>query len=185
MQSAEKPIISNQIKILIVEDNLSIKKQLNFLLQKHGYKCYLASNDTDALNQYKIHKVNLILIDLEIPGTHGINVAKQIRETQSSKYAPLIIIGFSKYHREAMKFFALKNGLNDYICNYSNQTEIITTIDTHIKSCYYQAELATFNQVTLQFDAERQITEDNNTNPTETEIKSTRKNNINIQCVIL
>lgn len=185
MHSTGKPTISNQITILIVEDNYAITKQLNFLLKKNGFKCYLASNATDAINKYKIYKVNLILIDLEIPGTHGIKVAKTIRETESSKYTPLIIIGFSKYHREAMKYLALKNGVNDYICNYSNQNEVITTIDNNVNSCYYQSELATFNQVTLQFDATRQITENKNTDPTETEIKSTRKNNINLQCVIL
>ena len=123
------PLMPN-IDILIVEDNPYIAKYLNNLLKKKGYKCLLAFNASEAMAQYQTYKISLILLDLEIPGTHGTNLANQIKNLKLKQ--PSFIIGFSKYHRDAMQFFALNNGIDDYIRDYRNQEDVINRVTQKI-----------------------------------------------------
>lgn len=130
------------IHILIVEDNLSIAKYLNNLLKKKGYKCLLAFNASEAIAQYQTYKIPLILLDLEIPGAHGTNVANQIRNLKLKKQQS-IIIGFSKYHRDTMQFFALNNGIDDYIRDYRNQEDVIHLVTRNLPIPTFTRQLTT------------------------------------------
>lgn len=123
------PLTPN-IDILIVEDNPYIAKYLNNLLKKKGYKCLLAFNASEAMAQYQTYKISLILLDLEIPGTHGTNLANQIKNLKLTQQS--FIVGFSKYHRDAMQFFALKNGIDDYIRDYRDQEDVIDRVTQKI-----------------------------------------------------
>jgi DNA-binding NtrC family response regulator len=56
------------MNILVIEDDKSTMKALKFALNQKGYKVILASSETNALNQLKLHDIDCIVSDVHLPG---------------------------------------------------------------------------------------------------------------------
>ena len=67
-------------KILIVDDQLGIRILLNEVLQKEGYDTYQAANGVQALELANKDKLDLVLLDMKIPGMDGIEILKRLKE---------------------------------------------------------------------------------------------------------
>ena len=77
------------IKILLVEDELSLSEPLAYLLSREGYEVVVAPDGPTALVEFDRGGVDLILLDLMIPGIPGTEVCRQIR-TRSQ--VPIIML---------------------------------------------------------------------------------------------
>ncbi len=65
--------------ILIVEDDGDLLEVLKLVLEDEGYRVSTAEGGADALSFAALEKVNLVLLDIAMPGISGIEVAKQLR----------------------------------------------------------------------------------------------------------
>ena len=65
--------------ILVVEDESSFSEALEFLLGKEGFSVVLAATGNEAMSKFDQGGIDLVLLDLMIPGFSGIEVCKQIR----------------------------------------------------------------------------------------------------------
>ena len=75
--------------ILIVEDEESLADPLAFLLRKEGFDVLLAPDGPSALEQFAANHVDIVLLDLMLPGMSGTDVCKQLRATSS---VPVIMV---------------------------------------------------------------------------------------------
>jgi two-component system response regulator RegX3 len=75
--------------ILIVEDETSFSEALSFLLSKEGFEVSIAETGRTALEIFKVHTFDLILLDLMIPEISGIEVCRAIRATSQ---VPIIML---------------------------------------------------------------------------------------------
>lgn len=66
-------------KIIIVDDDESIRKTF-FLILKKEYCVYLAKDSKEALGYYKKVKIDLVIADLKLPGTDGLEMIAKLRE---------------------------------------------------------------------------------------------------------
>ena len=78
--------------ILIVEDNDLNMKVANDLLEANGYRILQSRDGLDALKIARESKPDLILMDIQLPGMSGLEVAKLIKNDENLKAIPIIAV---------------------------------------------------------------------------------------------
>jgi two-component system, OmpR family, KDP operon response regulator KdpE len=109
--------------LLIVEDDMQMRKFLRASLSSHGYRLVEATNGAEGLSQAAAYNPDLILLDLGLPDFDGLEVTKKLREWAS---APIIVI--SARGQEDDKINALDSGADDYLTKPFGTGELLARI---------------------------------------------------------
>ncbi|ART22154.1 DNA-binding response regulator [Corynebacterium striatum] len=109
--------------ILIVEDEESLADPLAFLLRKEGFDVIFAPDGPTALEQFANNTVDIVLLDLMLPGMSGTDVCKQLRSTSS---VPVIMV--TARDSEIDKVVGLELGADDYVTKPYSSRELIARI---------------------------------------------------------
>src|SRR6476661_3659239 len=96
--------------ILVIEDELPIRRFLRATLANHDYRMAEATTGQDGLAQAAIRRPALILLDLGLPDMDGLEVTRRLREWSST---PIIVL--SARGQEGDKIAALDAGADDYL----------------------------------------------------------------------
>ncbi len=110
----------SDIKILIVDDESSLRDMLAILLQREGYQVHQAKNGVDALERISEGSFDLVITDMRMPVMGGLELLKQLRE-QEHEVAVVMLTAFSSME-EAVE--AMKLGAYDYITKPFKNDEI-------------------------------------------------------------
>ena len=78
-------LILDQLHILIVDDNRDFLESLSEVVESGGYKTAVAQNGAQALQIFKEENIDLLLMDLKMPGMNGIDTYKEIRKIATGK----------------------------------------------------------------------------------------------------
>src|SRR4030081_2984195 len=81
-----------QKRILIVEDNELNMKLFNDLLQAHGYKTVQTRSGVEVVELARLHKPDLILMDIQLPEVSGLQVTQWIKEDDDLRMIPIIAV---------------------------------------------------------------------------------------------
>lgn len=117
--------------ILIVEDNVLNRRLFHDLLQMCGYNILQAKDGVEALNLTRQHHPDLIVMDIQLPGMSGIEVAKWIKEDDLLKAIPIIAVtalalrGDQQRIREA--------GCDAYIAKPMSTSYFLKTIEQFLR----------------------------------------------------
>lgn len=111
--------------ILIVEDDNDIHNLIKEILRKENYNIVDAYSGTEALMIIEKRNIDLILLDLMLPGLNGEEIIKQIKDI------PIIVIS-AKISSED-KVNTLLNGANDYITKPFNSEELLARIKVQLR----------------------------------------------------
>jgi two-component system KDP operon response regulator KdpE len=106
--------------ILIVDDDPQIRKLVSVNLEARGYSVKEAANGADALLSFGQELFDLVILDLVMPGTSGIDVCAQIREKSD---VPIVVL--SAYDEEELKVRALDAGADDYVTKPFGYEELL------------------------------------------------------------
>lgn len=98
------------LRVLVVDDELAIRRFLRTVLSAHGHKVFEAANGQEAIQAAAAHKPDLILLDLGLPDLDGIEVIRQLREWTET---PIIVVSVRGQENE--KVAALDAGADDYL----------------------------------------------------------------------
>ena len=109
--------------ILIVEDEESLADPLAFLLGKEGFDVILAGDGPSALDEFEHNDIDIVLLDLMLPGMSGTDVAKQLRSTSN---VPIIMV--TARDSEIDKVVGLELGADDYVTKPYSSRELIARI---------------------------------------------------------
>jgi two-component system, cell cycle response regulator DivK len=90
--AAQSRVTLMQKTILIVEDNELNMKLFNDLLEAHGYKTLQTRSGREALELTRLHKPDLILMDIQLPEVSGLQVTQWIKEDEVLRHIPVIAI---------------------------------------------------------------------------------------------
>ena len=82
-----------QITILIVEDDQDLRESLAAALRDKGYHVLWAQDADEAIASVKAHKVNIVFMDICLPGMNGMEVYKAIKKIQPTAKT-VIMTGF-------------------------------------------------------------------------------------------
>jgi CheY-like chemotaxis protein len=86
------PTTGSQKTILIIDDQPFFITMQQTLLKAQGYRVLAATNGPEGLAQAKQHKPDLILLDIEMPGMDGFAVCEKLKEDETLKKIPVVIL---------------------------------------------------------------------------------------------
>jgi two-component system, OmpR family, KDP operon response regulator KdpE len=109
--------------ILIIEDELPIRRVLCATLQASGYQVIAAATAQEGCTQAAMRQPALILLDLGLPDLDGLEVTRRLRE-----WATMPIIVLSARGRESDKIAALDAGADDYVTKPFGMGELLARI---------------------------------------------------------
>ena len=129
IQSIVKNYISN---ILVIDDSKLIRKHIEKILKVRNYNVLEAETATEGLELLKSKPVNLIVLDMELPDKHGLDVIREIKDIP--EYCPLPIIVVSGSSDPEIVRSCLKLGASNFIKKPFNIEEFILKVDLSIES---------------------------------------------------
>lgn len=113
--------------ILIIEDDTSINNMLNKLLEINEYKVISAFSGTEGVLIHN-EKIDLILLDLMLPGKSGEKIIKELKEKTD---VPIIVM--SAIHEVNKKLDLFSLGADDYVTKPFNNEELLARIKVQLK----------------------------------------------------
>jgi two-component system KDP operon response regulator KdpE len=111
------------IRVLIVDDEPQIRRFLRTSLSAHGYRVIEASCGREALTLTATERPELVLLDLGLPDTDGLEVIRRLREWST---VPVIVV--SVRGQEGKKIEALDGGADDYVTKPFGMGELLARI---------------------------------------------------------
>ena len=112
--------METQGKLLIVDDELSVRDSLGKWFREEGYEIGTAESASDALTRMAENKWDLALLDIKMRGTDGIELQRRLHEMDPD----LIVIIMTGYASVETAVTALKNGAYDYVSKPLDPDEI-------------------------------------------------------------
>ena len=130
--------------ILLVEDDPNIRKLVQVNLEKRGYTVSEAEDSHQAMAIFQDTSVDLVLLDLVLPGLSGVDICAWIRARSD---VPIIIL--SVRQEEDLKIAALDAGADDYVTKPFSPEELLARIRAFLRRSYVSA---TRDETKIQID---------------------------------
>jgi two-component system, NtrC family, sensor kinase len=130
--SAPSNTIAANATLLIVDDELSVRRRLRQIFESAGHRTILAADAPKALSLLHREHCDLIVLDVEMPGVDGLALCRLLRAQAATKQLPIVI--FSARDDENRKVEAFAAGADDYIVKPSTPREILTRVSAHLET---------------------------------------------------
>jgi two-component system KDP operon response regulator KdpE len=139
----------NSAVILVVDDEPQIRRVLRTTLSSDGYTVLEARTGDEALEQIRKAHVDLILLDVNMPGRSGLDTCREIR---SSGDVPIIMLTVRNTERD--KVLALDAGADDYVVKPFGVEELMARIRASLRRAAPSESLPAFvsNDLTIDFE---------------------------------
>ena len=117
--------------ILLIEDNEQNRYLVTYLLEKKGYKVVRACDGPEGIEAAKTMQPDLILLDIQLPGMDGYEVAIAIRNLPSLKDTPMIAV--TSYAMVGDREKSIASGCNGYIEKPINPDKFVQEISVFLQ----------------------------------------------------
>lgn len=121
--------MNNCPTVLVIDDEVQIRKLLEISLEANGYKVIFAVDGKEGITLAASHQPDLILLDLGLPDLNGQQVLLKLREWYQH---PIIILSVKNTENEIVQ--ALDNGANDYMTKPFRTQELLARMRTALRS---------------------------------------------------
>lgn len=115
-------------KILIVEDDKKLSKELEKFLSQNGYEISRITSFENTINDILNSKCNMVLLDINLPGNNGEYICKEVRKISE---VPIVMI--TSVDSELDQLISLNYGADDYITKPFNIQILLAKIATILK----------------------------------------------------
>lgn len=120
--------MNEQSRILVVDDEASIRRIVRTYLESLGFEVTCIDNGPDAITWNRLEKPDLIILDLNLPGMDGIEVAARIRE-ESDVY----ILMLTARGEEEDRVAGLRIGADDYLTKPFSPRELVARVEAVLR----------------------------------------------------
>ena len=149
--------MNNKAAILVIDDEVQMRKLLRITLDSNGYDVTEAATAKEGLITAANHPPALILLDLGLPDEDGHSVLKQLREWYTG---PVIILSVQSGEADIIK--ALDNGANDYLVKPFRTGELLARIRLALRGKHTDENDPVVNNGPLQIDLAARTVKKNN-----------------------
>lgn len=115
--------LNNKSTLLIVDDDFEIRNLLSKFLSQHDFRTLIARNGKEMLKSLDSEEIDLIILDVMMPGVSGFDLCREIRKT---RHLPIIML--TAVCEETEKIIGLELGADDYIIKPFNPRELLARI---------------------------------------------------------
>ncbi|HEC18303.1 MAG TPA: phosphate regulon transcriptional regulatory protein PhoB [Gammaproteobacteria bacterium] len=119
------------ITILVVEDEVAIRDMIGMSLERAGFQWLPAGSTEEARRQLVDKAPDLMLLDWMLPGTSGLDFAKQLRRDDSTRDLPVIMLTARDAEEDMIR--GLEGGVDDYLTKPFSTRELIARIKTVLR----------------------------------------------------
>ena len=122
-------IMNDKETILVIDDELQIRRLLEITLSASGYKVLQSSTGKEGLVEAATLHPSLVILDLGLPDADGVEILKKLREWSSK---PVIVLSVRDSEKDIVS--ALDNGANDYLTKPFRSGELLARIRAALRS---------------------------------------------------
>jgi two-component system KDP operon response regulator KdpE len=137
----------SQSVVLVIDDEVQIRRLLKISLEAGGYKVYEAANGQEGLAEAAQRRPDVVLLDLGLPDMDGVTVLKRLREWSQ---VPVVVL--SVRDQEDDKVAALDNGADDYLTKPFGTAELLARLRVAQRHAKPTADQAVFKMAQLEVD---------------------------------
>ena len=124
---ADAPPVAGNRRILVVDDEPHIRRVLEAILGSKGFDVMMASDGMQGLDELGQEAVDLVILDLMMPGASGLEILAKIRANPSRADTPVIIL--TAKGQDADREAALAGGANDFLTKPFSPKKLIARIE--------------------------------------------------------
>ena len=139
-------------RILLVEDDFYLAKNIRLLLEKEGYRVSTAGNVSLAKLQLEKEKPDLLLVDVMLPDGNGYEICDYVR---SKKQQPIIMISAKDDEESIVK--GLEIGADDYVTKPFKPRELLSRIKANLRRSEINSSIHLFTYGDLEIDTDKRI----------------------------
>jgi two-component system KDP operon response regulator KdpE len=110
-------------RVLVIDDEAQLRRALTRSLEGHGYSVREADDGKSALREFDLFKPDVVLLDLMLPDTSGVDVCAELRRKHQTPIIILSVIG-----EEQTKVAALDAGADDYLTKPFGMDELLARV---------------------------------------------------------
>ncbi len=132
--------------ILVVDDEIANRELLEAFLSPHGYDLIFASNGEEALQLLADHEIDLVLLDVLMPGLNGFEVTRRVRQVDRLQRLPIILVTALRESEDRVA--GIEAGCDDFISKPIEKNELLARVRSLLKvkayndlAASYRAEL--------------------------------------------
>lgn len=131
---------NSDLTILCVDDNKANLEVLSTILREQKYKLALAKSGQDGLDIIEKENIDLILLDIMMPGDlDGYKTCEILKNDKKTSEIPILFVTARNDVNDIAK--GLQMGGNDYITKPFQAVELLARVKTHIQLAYLQKQL--------------------------------------------
>ena len=117
-------------KVLIVEDEDSIRETMRFALEQSRYECLLARDGAEALAVARAAVPDLILLDIMLPKLNGYQVCRLLKRDSRFSAIPIVMVTARTQERDYAQ--GKESGADDYITKPFELPDILQVVERHL-----------------------------------------------------
>lgn len=125
-------------RLLIVEDNPSIRKILCTIFEDEGYLVDAAGDGDAALDKVRERLPHLLILDIMLPGKSGHEVCKQLKSDPVFRFLPIVMLTAKGLVSE--KVIGIEAGADDYIVKPFEPVELVARVKMVLRRTYYELD---------------------------------------------
>ncbi len=115
--------MTENLKVLVVDDEPFILRSLTFVLQKGGFEVLEARDGEEALEMIRRHRPGLVFLDVMMPKMNGYDVVREVREDEELNEVHVILL--TAKGQESDRALGLDAGANDYLTKPFSPSRIL------------------------------------------------------------
>ncbi len=139
--SAERPAT-----LLLVEDEPTLARAVRFTLEREGYQVQWAADGTSALKLFRRQPIDLILLDLMLPGLDGLDVCRAIRRESA---VPIMMLTARTAETDKVK--GLELGADDYLTKPFGMRELVARVRALLRRAEGQTAGSTERPISIDY----------------------------------
>jgi len=142
--------MTENTRVLVVDDEQAIRRYLRASLGAHGYELFEAATGREALEMVPIARPDMMILDLGLPDLDGVDVTRTLRE-----WCAIPIIILSVRSQESDKVAALDAGADDYITKPFGASELLARVRVALRHAAPGDASSVFSSGDLSVDLAR------------------------------
>ncbi len=139
-------------KVLLIEDDATLRENIAELLELENFKVLTATNGLEGLDRAKRELPNVIVCDIMMPKLDGYGVLEGLSKSNKTKYIPFIFLSAKTERKDVRKGMNL--GADDYITKPFEEEELITAIESRLAKASILKEQRTVQTNIIQQNKE-------------------------------